>query len=398
MKNSGTRTYTFHRRDDSEILVTVKPHAVNLFIQPQNNLWTFDLEGRIVGMYVDGVNYRRTLSNHYYQKDRISIDGEDYRNVTPIGLGLAENLLDRAHDLFREIKSQIPSEIHILVQKILSAEMDQLEKDGQQFSRIYLPISILPPDQYMALVVQITEGCNYNRCTFCNFYRDRPFKIKTRDEVDIHLNQMMEFFGKGIRLRKSVFLADANALVTPQDRLTDFIHRIHDKTGQQWKIFSFIDVFTGLKKSAEDFSQLASLGLTRVYLGIESGDQELLEFLHKPQVTDDIIDLAENLKAGGVQLGLIFLTGAGGEPFHHQHLESSVSLMEKIPVGKGDIIYLSEFYETNPEYESELQKRGILPPNRQEIRKMTLEFQERFRKFTGRGAMVSPYDIQQFLY
>ncbi len=398
MTGTFAQSFTFSRNDGTTILLTVKPHAVNLFTRPQNDLWTFDLEGRLMGMYVNGVNYRRTLSNRFYLKDRISIDGEDYRNVTPIGLRVAGRLLAQAHRLFHEILPGLDPDARPLVEKILLMDMGSLKAEGKAFDDIYLPISILPPDQYMSLVIQITEGCNYNRCTFCNFYRDRPFKIKNREEISLHLDQVLAFFGEGVRLRKSIFLADANALVTPQSRLRDTMELIRRKTGKSRNIYSFIDVFTGIKKSSKDFSDLAALGLNRVYLGVESGDPELLAFLHKPQATDDIVELTENLKLGGVNLGVIFLTGAGGEKYHSQHLDASINLLEKIPLGKGDMIYLSEFYETNPQYEYELTKHGIFQPDRQEIRKMTMEFLHRFQKFTPTGAVISPYDIQQFLY
>ncbi len=392
------KIYQFDSLDYGKILLTIKPHAVNLFTQPDNDLWTFDLEGRPIGMFIDGVNYRRTLSNHYFQKDRICIDGEDYRNVNPIGLGIAEGLIVNAHKLLSDIRPKLPLEIHPMIDRILSQNMPVLEKNGQAFNDIYLPISILPPDQYMAMVIQITEGCNYNRCTFCNFYRDRPFKIKTADEIEVHIDRVLDFLGEGIKLRKSIFLADANALVMPQNRLMGALEIIQKKIGSTREIFSFIDVFTGIRKSAADFSNLAALGLKRVYLGIESGDPELLELLHKPQVTDDIIDLAENLKRGGVQLGVIFLTGAGGWDYHAQHMNNSQALLEKLPLGKGDIIYLSEFYETNPEYETVLKKQGILQPNRQDIRKMTLDFKSQIQEITSKGVIISTYDIQQFLY
>jgi radical SAM superfamily enzyme YgiQ (UPF0313 family) len=61
---------------------------------------------------------------------------------------------------------------------------DRLEGEAGPFrNSIYKPVSILPPDQYLALVVQATEGCSYNECSFCTFYRDRPFRIKQRSRV-----------------------------------------------------------------------------------------------------------------------------------------------------------------------------------------------------------------------
>ena len=94
-----------------------------------------------------------------------------------------------------------------------------LDEDAARFRSIYTPVAILPPDQYLAVVVQATEGCSWNRCTFCDFYRQQPFRIKGDGEFRSHVGDVVSFFGTAIGLRRSIFLADANALVIAQDRL-----------------------------------------------------------------------------------------------------------------------------------------------------------------------------------
>ncbi len=394
---SSTQFQIIPVSSDLTIRVTLKSHAFNLFTQPKEDLWTFDREGRIIGMYVNGVNYRRTLDNRFVKKSRITIDGEGYRNVDTITLKEAEELLRKGLDLLETVKEQLPGDFQEMVEKVSRYSMEELIKEGRKFSRIYLPITILPPDQYMALVLQITEGCNYNRCTFCNFYRDRPFRIKPITEVSEHITKVLNYLGKGMELRKSIFLADANALVTPQDRLIPVMQLINEKIPRR-RVFSFIDVFTGTKKTKEDFAELKKLGLQRVYLGVESGSGELLELLNKPQLTEDVLQLAEDIKGGGVNLGIIFLVGAGGMKYHQSHLTESLELTRVLPLGKGDIIYLSEFYETNREYTLTLRQRGIPLPTRRDIRMMAKEFSKEIKVVVPRGVAVSVYDIQQFLY
>ena len=167
------------------------------------------------------------------------------------------------------------------------------EEQKARFDAIYSPVSILPPDQYYSLVLQATVGCHWNRCTFCDFYRQVKFHIKTPEEFRTHMRSVKAFLGKGIRLRKSIFLGDANALVTPQEKLLeifDLIHqefpvvgstlsREHPGCGPIKGIYSFLDVFTGEKKSLSDFRDLKARGLKRVYVGIETGCDELLHFL-----------------------------------------------------------------------------------------------------------------------
>jgi len=393
---AATQFHLLPLAGERTLRLTLKHHAFNVFTQPDEDLWTFDRTGRLLGMYVNGVNYRRTLDNRFVRKSREMIEGETYREVSLIPWKEAENLLAQSHHLLEQAQN-LPAGFADMARKVLASKMDDLEEEGERFRRIYLPVTILPPDQYMALVLQITEGCNYNLCTFCNFYRDRPFRIKSMPEVEEHITRVLDFFAAGLTLRKSVFLADANALATPQERLVSFLEMIRTKIPQR-RVYSFIDVFTGLKKTAEDFARLKTLGLQRVYLGVESGSADLLELLNKPQLTEDVIQLAESLKAGGLDLGLIFLAGAGGKKYHGAHLAESLELVRRLPLGKGDIVYISEFYETNREYNRVLKEVKAPLPERKDVRRMAVEFNREMRTVVPIGTAVSVYDIQQFLY
>lgn len=380
------------------ITFTLKENAFNIFEEPQNNLWTYDLEGRLVGMFIDGKNYRRTLNNKYYLKLRSTIGGEHYRDIKQIPINEIKPLIEQSHILIKNNQDRLPNAFHAPLSKILKMNFTALQNSAKEFENIYLPISILPPDQYMSLVIQMTEGCNYNQCTFCNFYRDRPFKIKSADDLELHLSKVKSFFSDGINLRKSIFLADANALAVPQNRLVKSLESIHNKFPQFNDYYSFIDVFTGLKKTVDDFKQLKYQGIKRVYLGVESGNKELMLFLNKHQLNKDIIELTHNLKKGNINVGIIFLIGAGGHKYSEKHLSESLKLLEQLPLGKGDIIYLSELYETNSNYKKSMAEQNIPLPTRQQIRLWSNEFKSEVKKQYPKDVQVSVYDINQFFY
>ena len=125
-------------------------------------------------------------------------------------------VLDEAYDLAHRVATATDEPGLAVLQRW---DWAALQADARRFGEIYRPVSILPPDQYLALVVQATEGCSYNQCTFCDFYRDRPFRVKSADELRAHIAAVQAFFGPALGLRKSLFLADANALVVPMPRL-----------------------------------------------------------------------------------------------------------------------------------------------------------------------------------
>ena len=382
----------------SSIKLTLKSNAVNIFTEPENNLWTFDLEGRLVGMFINNKNYRRTLSNKYYLKSRTEKCNETFRMVNEVPKSEVIPLLEKCYVIIEKYRNELPNSFNQYLKKISKIDYDALDESAKEFSNIYLPISILPPDQYMSLVFQLTEGCNYNQCTFCNFYKDRPFKIKSLDEFYNHIQSIKSFFGDGINLRKSIFLADANAISVPQNRLIDSLKMINNQLPQFKNIYSFVDVFTGIKKSAKDYKELKELGLKRVYLGVESGNNNLMLFLNKKQLNKDIIKLTRDLKTGGIDVGIIFLIGAGGEHFAEKHLNDSLDLLKELPLSKGDIIYLSELNETNSEYIDSMEKMKYNVPSKSQIRKWSNEFRYKTKEVVSKEIQVSIYDINQFFY
>ncbi|MEE8341177.1 MAG: radical SAM protein, partial [Candidatus Neomarinimicrobiota bacterium] len=375
------------------ITFTLKENAINIFEEPQNNLWTFDLGGRLVGMFIAGKNYRRTLNDNYYLKIRSSIGAEHYRAVMQIPKDEILPLIEQSHTIIRTYQDRLPSVFNDRLNNIIKMNSEALEKSTKEFNNIYLPISILPPDQYMSLVIQLTEGCNYNQCTFCNFYRDRPFKIKSGTELEQHLNKVKAFFGEGINLRKSIFLADANALAVPQIRLINGLELIRNKFPQFKNYYSFIDVFTGLKKSVNDLKQLSKLGIKRVYLGVESGNNNLMLFLNKHQLNEDILELTQNLKQSGIGVGIILLIGGGGAKYANDHLMDSLRLLKQLPLGRGDIIYLSELYKTNSSYQQSMKEKCFPLPTRQDLRRWSNDFKVEVKKIYPKDVQVSIYDI-----
>ena len=106
-----------------------------------------------------------------------------------------------------------------------------LDKDRQRFEEIYTPIGILPPDQYLALVLQATHGCSHNACTFCTFYRGIDFSIKSPDAFRSHVAAVIDFFGPALSMRRSIFLADANALVISMPRLVALLDVLSEVSG-----------------------------------------------------------------------------------------------------------------------------------------------------------------------
>ena len=224
-----------------------------------------------------------------------------------------------------------------------------------------VPVSILPPDQYLAIVVQATHGCTWNRCTFCNFYQDRPFEIRSTAAFADHLRRVADLLGRAASMRRSLFLADGNALALSVDRLRPIVDAARAAfPDRPWS--GFVDVFTGERKTADDWRELRAHGLDRVYVGLETGHGPLLEFLNKPGTPEDARSFLTTLKEAGVRVSVILMAGAGGERYAAGHVRDTLAVVGGLPLGPGDLVYLSPFVEhTDSEYASRAREDGVRP-------------------------------------
>ncbi len=289
------------------------------------------------------------------------------------------------------------------------------EEFKRKFLSIYKPVSILPPDQYMALVLQATEGCSHNRCTFCSFYRDRSFRIKTLPEFRRHVAQVKEFMRPAMQMRRTIFLADANAIVIPERLLVPMLDLVNasfeiapaGENAVLYKlshpeafdgVYAFVDAFTTRYKTVDDFSKLATRNLRRVYMGLETGHDQLLQWLCKAGTSADAIDAVRKIKGGGVSVGVIVMIGIGGRRFAQQHVADTVRAVNSMGLDQNDLVYFSEFIDTlGSDYGRIAARDGVEPLTRQEMR-IQMESIRAGLSFPGLAPPMSVYDIHEVVY
>ncbi len=416
------------------LLINARREATSVLVD-QSLALNYDREGRLTGAWIEGRNYRRSLDNRVIEKQEGPQPGLSYRVRRELPPDEARAFLARVYGMLAEYRAALrdsatqplgsptPDDCAVVrdaLDRVLECDLDRLERDRATFNLIYKPINILPPDQYLALVLQATEGCSYNHCAFCGFYRDRSFRIKTLDEFRQHIRDVRSFFGGALGYRKSIFLADANALIIPQEQLLPIFDAInaefavhprgldHDAL-KAWEaqrpihfdgVYSFIDAFTTRRKQARDFAALAERGLRRVYIGLESGDAELLKFLGKPNTPDDVEQLVCHVKAGGVAVGLVILAGAGGDRYAASHVQQTAALVNAMPLDANDLVYFSELVDyPGSEYSARAKEAGIRPMSVEEIEHQMAQMRAAFQFANKENSpKVSYYDIREFIY
>lgn len=362
-----------------------------IFSPDRGRVATFDREGRPLYYFRRGETFKRSLGSDVHLRFRRRARHRRLLGRTEAGEILQEVLVLGA-SLVETVKGEARRRLE---EEVLPWTVESLFAESGRFRRAYQPVSILPPDQYRAIVVQATEGCSWNRCTFCNFYMDRPFRCRTAGELGHHLEAVKELLGKGARLRKGIFLADGNALALSNRRLEPLLAEIQAIFPDQ-ELFGFVDQYSGERREATEWSHLKDRGLRRVYIGMETGLDELLEFVNKPGTGAELEGLVRALKSAGLQVSLILMIGLGGREYRSRHRSASRDLLCRLPLDSQDLIYLSPFIEhPGSDYTHRRQKAGLTLMRESEIE---TELQGLAGELRHAGLRVSRYDIREFIY
>jgi len=389
--------YSYLSKDNLYSTLYLFKDSIRLHVGPE--VYVYDLEGRPIFIYYNDSLYERGLSNEFVLKKWLSINPPKRLLKRIYEEDIKRKILEYSHKRVREAYKNISSKhVKEYLDKILYHNYDILKEESKIFYKIYKPISILPPDQYLSLVLQPVEGCPYNRCSFCTFYRDRRFRFKDVDEFEDHVRDVVSFIGDGIKIRNRVFLADANALFTPMSLLKEYLRIINKyiPLSSFDGLYSFIDYFT-VKKDLEDFIWLRNNGLKMVYIGLETGNNELLKILNKPGPPEKAIELVKILKKAGINVGVIILIGAGGEEYYKKHVRDTAKVLNEMPLNNRDIIYFSklkiypesEYYKISREHGFKELTDDLMNKQMMEIRKRL-----RYKEYP----ITAIYDIDEFVY
>ncbi|MFC1480857.1 radical SAM protein [Candidatus Neomarinimicrobiota bacterium] len=397
------------KQNGNEVLVSHKETAITISLTPEDII-TYDHGGRLIGSYEHGLNYRRSLDNKVQKRWRVMEGDKEHLMHKLLDPTATENIIEGyRRQLVRLLDDRSTGTAHPDTRLILEAaaafSWERLELDAARFKLLYGHVPILPPDQYRALLIQATDGCTYNKCTFCTLYREKSFYTRPFDDFQNHLGGVLDFLGAGISYRNSIFLGDANAIAIDTQKLLKMLSMIkqYDELMSVVKmggIHAFLDIYTGTRKSVEEYRALANAGIRRISLGVESGSEALLEFVQKPGSREDIASVVRTIKQAGINLNVILMVGLGGKDFQDRHREESLSLGRELELDRGDIIYLSRFdpSPTAP-YLAHADSKSLVPLTSTELAEQTIIWQHELASVLGpRGPKIVPYSFQRFLY
>jgi radical SAM superfamily enzyme YgiQ (UPF0313 family) len=178
---------------------------------------------------------------------------------------------------------------------------------------------VRPPSEADSYILQVTYGCSHNRCTFCGTYPDKPFRARPTEEVLEDISQA----GRLMPDTRRVFLADGNALVLGTERLVAIL----DALGGTFPLLRRVGIYANardvLAKSDGELSELCRRKLEVVYLGLESGSDEVLRRVDKGITAAEMVEAVRQLKRVGMRASVIAILGLGGRELSAEHAEQT---------------------------------------------------------------------------
>lgn len=199
----------------------------------------------------------------------------------------------------------------------------------------YIEPVFRPPSEAHSLILPVTNGCSWNKCTFCEMYTAPQKKFAVRDEQQV-LSEIQRVSEQMIVQR--VFLADGDALALSTRRLLTILQAIKTHLPTVQRVSSYCLPSNLKNKSVSELQELADAGLRMVYVGAESGDEEVLAKVNKGETYASTLSALNKLGEAGITRSVMILNGLGGRSLSAQHADQSAALMN----------------ETQPEYLSTL--------------------------------------------
>jgi radical SAM superfamily enzyme YgiQ (UPF0313 family) len=183
-----------------------------------------------------------------------------------------------------------------------------------------------PPSEADSLILQVTVGCSYNRCTFCAAYQGKSFRIKRFEEIQEDIDEASSYRSQIQR----VFLADGDALAMPQRELLRILEYVKLRLDRVERVGIYANAKDILRKDVEELKVLKNLGLGILYLGLESGNPEILKRIKKNGKVDQLIRAARRVKDSGILLSVTVILGIGGVEKSRAHAADTGKVLSEM--------------------------------------------------------------------
>ena len=185
-----------------------------------------------------------------------------------------------------------------------------------------------PPGEWKSYLLQCTIGCSNNQCTFCGMYKEKKFRIRPTQEILEDIDMARAYYGPGLQ---RVFLMDGDAIIIKTEDLLRILRKLYDTFPALEKVTLYAGPRSTLSKTPEELKALHDAGLSRAYLGVESGSDAVLKFIHKGVNAQQMLQAGQRLVEAGNDLWvtiILGITGEGGD--WREHILSTAQIINQM--------------------------------------------------------------------
>lgn len=183
-----------------------------------------------------------------------------------------------------------------------------------------------PPAEGNSLILQITHGCKWNKCHFCEMYSTKDYAVRAMDEIGQDINYLAKYYPQTKRL----FLGDGDALSIGYSKLLYILNDIKHKMPWLTRISAYASAKELLSFTEDELLKIKQEGLSLLYVGIESGDDKTLKLINKGINSDKQLNALKKAKTAGLRLSVMILNGLGGRAYSTQHAENTAKLLNQL--------------------------------------------------------------------
>ena len=180
-----------------------------------------------------------------------------------------------------------------------------------------------PPSEARSLIFQVTLGCSFNECSFCDMYRSKQYSEKPWDVVKLEIDLM----SKQLPDTKKIFLADGDALNLDSEYIVKIVKYLYEKFPSLERISCYAMPMNILKKSDDELKKMHDAGLDMLYLGIESGSDIVLKKITKGAIAKTIIRSINKAKDAGYIMSCMIILGLGGRTYSKEHIKGTAEVI-----------------------------------------------------------------------
>ena len=185
-----------------------------------------------------------------------------------------------------------------------------------------------PPGEWKSYLLQCTIGCSNNQCTFCGMYKEKKFRIRPTQEILEDIDMARAYYGPGLQ---RVVLMDGDAIIIKTEDLLRILRKLYDTFPALEKVTLYAGPRSTLSKTPEELKALHDAGLSRAYLGVESGSDAVLKFIHKGVNAQQMLQAGQRLVEAGIDLWvttILGITGEGGD--WREHILSTAQIINEM--------------------------------------------------------------------